>query len=294
MVALGTVQLGLDYGISNGEGQPSLENSFKILDRALKEGITCWDTAHAYGESEAVIGAYLKKRGERAQIITKIPPAQGMVSREALDKFFKESLSRLQTENVYGLMFHSYGDFINNLECALEFLQDLKREGKIIRAGVSVYTEEEARSLMDFKELDMIQAPMNLFDTDLYTRGTLDELSNRGFDIYIRSVFLQGLFFLKEEHIREKIPEALEFTKKLETFCRERGLIKEDLALSFIHHLLGDKGKILFGVHKEDQIGENLNKLQKVEIDGEIRDFVLSLSQKIPAQVKNPSQWRKK
>ena len=49
---LGTVELGLDYGINNSEGKPSKMQAFELLDTAWNGGIRELDTAAAYGDSE--------------------------------------------------------------------------------------------------------------------------------------------------------------------------------------------------------------------------------------------------
>ena len=54
-LALGTVQFGLDYGISNRQAQTSLEEARSIVDRGLDAGLDLLDTAPAYGVSEAVL-----------------------------------------------------------------------------------------------------------------------------------------------------------------------------------------------------------------------------------------------
>ena len=56
LLALGTAQFGLTYGIANDNGQPSLEEVSTILRLAEREGITALDTAVAYGESETLLG----------------------------------------------------------------------------------------------------------------------------------------------------------------------------------------------------------------------------------------------
>ena len=59
-LSLGTVQLGLSYGINNADGKPSQETANAILNAALEGGINTLDTAGAYGDSEVVIGNWLK------------------------------------------------------------------------------------------------------------------------------------------------------------------------------------------------------------------------------------------
>ena len=55
---LGTAQLGLNYGINNIYGQPSLDNSLNILEKANNLGIKYLDTAESYGNAHSLINKY--------------------------------------------------------------------------------------------------------------------------------------------------------------------------------------------------------------------------------------------
>ena len=89
-MTLGTVQLGMNYGIANEGGKPSLEKSFSILSAALEGGINTLDTARAYGTSEEVIGQFLKTwKGAVPNIVTKIRKLQGDTPKE-LERFARK------------------------------------------------------------------------------------------------------------------------------------------------------------------------------------------------------------
>ncbi|MGP1664729.1 MAG: aldo/keto reductase, partial [Rhodanobacter sp.] len=69
-LALGTVQFGLPYGIANPGGQIGRDDAGQILALARESGIDTLDTAIAYGDSEACLGA-VGTKGFR--VITKLP-----------------------------------------------------------------------------------------------------------------------------------------------------------------------------------------------------------------------------
>ena len=76
-LCLGTVQFGMKYGINNQLGrQPTMDESFSMLDYAISNGIGVIDTAAAYGEAEELLGSYLKKRQckQEVKIISKLKP----------------------------------------------------------------------------------------------------------------------------------------------------------------------------------------------------------------------------
>jgi len=71
-LGLGTVQCGLDYGISNTGGKTPQQEVARILECAVDAGIDLLDTAALYGDSGAAIGAAIA--GDDAfRLVTKTP-----------------------------------------------------------------------------------------------------------------------------------------------------------------------------------------------------------------------------
>ena len=73
-IGLGTVELGLEYGIA--EGQPvqcrPRDDAARVLNQALDSGINFIDTARAYGVSEEIIGWALKARRKEFILASKV------------------------------------------------------------------------------------------------------------------------------------------------------------------------------------------------------------------------------
>ena len=94
LFTLGTVQLGIDYGMVGSTKKPTQDAAFAVLDAAAKLGVNTWDTANNYGDSETVIGNWIgANRGPRPNIITKIGPLDHS-SRDALrDDILRHSLT---------------------------------------------------------------------------------------------------------------------------------------------------------------------------------------------------------
>lgn len=111
--------------------------SFAVMDRALEQGITLFDTAEAYanGRSEEVVGAWLAARGTRDKIVLatkKLPPS----TPEALIASVETSLRRLQTETIDLYQLHAW-DPKTPLDATLETLDKLVQAGKIRYIGCS-------------------------------------------------------------------------------------------------------------------------------------------------------------
>jgi aryl-alcohol dehydrogenase-like predicted oxidoreductase len=109
-------------------------------------------------------------------------------------------MERLQTPEVYGLLFHHSHDLVGpegrQLYDAVERLRD---HGRIRKVGVSIYEPNEAFSLLKRYSLDIVQAPLNLVDRRLVESGLLSELKDLGIEVHARSVFLQGLLLLNSK-----------------------------------------------------------------------------------------------
>ncbi|MFT5004298.1 MAG: aryl-alcohol dehydrogenase-like predicted oxidoreductase, partial [Flavobacteriales bacterium] len=107
-LALGTVQFGVDYGISNRQGKVVLHEVENILSLARAHNITTLDTAAAYGASEQVIG--ILNASSRFSIVTKIPTLAKVTS--TISDLLEVSLAHLKTQQVQALMFHSAKDLL--------------------------------------------------------------------------------------------------------------------------------------------------------------------------------------
>ena len=163
---LGTVQLGLNYGVNTTSGKPSLETAFNILNLAYDSGIRTIDTAEAYGDSQEVIGRYIKQiPNKKFKIITKLS-ANKILNKGELIKHIKATCNILNVQCLEGYMFHNYQSFKNNSFLYQELL-DAKKEGIINKAGISLYTNEEIEDIItNYKNFDYIQFPFNLLDNE--------------------------------------------------------------------------------------------------------------------------------
>ena len=107
---LGTVQLGMNYGIVGKTEQPTEEYAHKILDTACLHGVNMLDTANNYGDSDPVIGTWLKTSpANPTMIVTKIGPFDHS-SKEALQadvrRQAEEAVKTLGLATFYDMPYH--------------------------------------------------------------------------------------------------------------------------------------------------------------------------------------------
>lgn len=271
-MTLGTVQLGMNYGIANQNGKPAEEKSFAILRTALETGITTLDTARAYGDSEAVIGRFLKTwQGPAPRIVTKIRKLQGDTPRE-LERFATESvegsLRDLGVNKVSAILLHGSKDpAIHGKACA-DVMAQLIRNGYTDQVGVSVYTEEDIRAMLPYEVFSVTQLPMSIFDQQLIHSGCLEALRQKNYTVYVRSVFLQGLFFLDPDTMTDPllVAHAAPKLRLLRSIAREAGMTLSQLAIAFIRDQAGVSSLVL-GADAPEQVAENLAFFQTPRLD---------------------------
>jgi len=262
-MTLGTVQLGMNYGIANDAGKPDEEKSFSILRAALEGGITALDTARAYGDSELVIGRFLKQwQGEMPAIITKVPALQGSTPKE-LEKFVTESveqsLERLSVRKLESVMLHGAKDPIIHGKVCADAVKALVDHGYTDKVGVSVYTAEDIEGMLRYDIFSLTQVPMSIFDQRLIAGGWIDKLRQRDYTVYVRSVFLQGLFFLDPDKMTDPIllQHAAPKLRLLREIARDENMTLTQLAIAFIRDCPGVTSLVL-GADTPAQVQENL------------------------------------
>lgn len=274
-MTLGTVQLGMNYGIANNAGKPSEETSFSILRSALENGVTSLDTARAYGDSEQVIGRFLKTwDGEIPYITTKIHRLQGDTEAE-LEAYavnsLETSLENLGVSSVDNVMLHTASDIFTYGSKAARVLESLIQRGYTRQVGVSVYNADELDEMMKYDVLTTTQVPMSIFDQRLIACGSIDRLKERNITVFVRSVFLQGLFFLNPDEIDDPIllEHAVPKIRLLREIANAQGMNVAQLAIAFMRDCAGVTSLVL-GADNADQVRSNIAYFDTPTLDRDV------------------------
>ena len=195
-LALGTVQFGIPYGVSNQHGKVGLVSAIAILKYAYMTGINTLDTAIAYGDSEDCLGQIGVGNWRVISKLSEIPNETN-----AIQCWVKESLQgslrRLQIPSLYGLLLHRPQQLLNSKGQEIyNVLMGLKDEGLVDKIGISIYSPSELDDLGDRFSFDLVQAPFSIFDRSLQQTGWLSRLKDLGVEVHVRSIFLQGLLLM--------------------------------------------------------------------------------------------------
>lgn len=284
-IILGTVQLGLAYGINNTQGKPTQEEAFAVFDEAMRSEIKLLDTASAYGNAEELIGGYHRqKANEQFSIITKFHHDKNLSTSEIV----KIALTKLNIDQIAVMMFHSFKDFSQYPDILKELVVE-KAKGKIKSIGVSVYENSEIENLLDVQEVEILQVPFNMLDNDSERGSLLKKAKKRGKIIHTRSTFLQGLFFKEIDSMPVSLKSLMTSLKKLIEIQKRIGVSMHQLALAYaLSQPYIDN--VLIGVENSDQLKGNLQSL-KYNLPNDIFEEINSIRVADP-RLLNPSSWK--
>lgn len=290
-LVLGTAQLGFAYGIANSTGQPDIAMAESIILEAWSGGVREFDTAPTYGTSEDILGTVLERNGigAAARITSKLHLDIDSPLPGSLLPVVETSLKRLKVPKLYCLMLHSESMLNLWQKGLLALLEGCIQAGLVKHIGVSVYSPAKGVEALGTEAVSAVQLPANIFDQRFEQQGVFGIAQEMSRQIYIRSIFLQGLLLLDAETLPRPMGFAVPFLRQFERLATEAGITKLDLALGYVKQAY-PKARILFGAETVPQVQENLDAWEK-EIPQEIFARARSLFQNVPATILNPSSW---
>lgn len=260
-LGLGTVQWGMPYGIANSTGQPTTEEVGNMLRLAKQHRVMLLDTAGTYGDAESTLG----KQAAAAQgfkIVTKTPPVTSKnirdqdVSRVAVA--LRESLQRLQYEQVYGLLVHHADNLLlADGERLWGALQEVKSRDLVAKIGVSVYDPGQLSRILDRYPVDLVQLPFNLYDQRFLRAGLLDRLKSLGIEVHSRSAFLQGLLLMPPDSLSSSFESIRVHHARLYRALDTAGLTPLEGSLRFCLTQF-QVDRVIVGCESSGQLGEIL------------------------------------
>lgn len=293
-LTLGTVQLGLAYGVNNGRGMPSFEESSELLRTALDSGVVSFDTARDYGESERVLGKFFKNETRERTIITKskITGIDKSKLRDTLFSHVRESCEKLGLDKIPFLKLHSESMLIEYGDAMIRALEDLKREGLVAGVGVSFSDKSRLGELTDGVDLDCVQLPANMLDYEFISGGGIKRLSDRGIFVFVRSVYLQGLFFKNTDELPEKIRCAKAPLDKLHTLANDAGIGMAEMAFGFMRDTEGI-GSLVVGADDPAQLRESVALASAKPLSESLKREISAIASTVDPIVIRPWEWYK-
>lgn len=236
-LALGTVQFGLKYGVA-GRGDIVPPSEVKaILSRSAELGISVLDTASAYGDIEE----RLQSLADMSQfsVISKISAKPVGMDKSHLYEWVAEevlrSSERLGTA-LHGFMFHRAEDLLGDDGDALWAACEAATAGRNLKLGVSCYDIKTLQQVQSRFPVAIAQVPGNAFDQGL---AFVSWLENTLSEIYVRSVFLQGLLLMPQSKAVACIPAAENALRLWWEWCDSQTITPLTAALGIVKGFAG-------------------------------------------------------
>lgn len=291
-LTLGTVQLGIPYGINNTHGMPTYEEAATILQTALDNGIVSFDTARGYGKSEAVLGKFFTENPTEKTIITKVEFEKETLTevRDSLFNKVKDSATVMGLEKIPVVLLHSEAYLDAYGKTLVEAMQALKAEGLVQSVGISFSDKSRLMELTDSNVFDSVQIPANMFDNAEIRNGKIKELSDAGISVYVRSVYLQGLFFMDGHLLPEKIRSAKPALDKLKDLAAEHNMSVAAMAVSFIRDTNGVESLVM-GCETPAQLIESVSLFDTPKLSKNVTDKIMEISEEVEPVVIRPWEW---
>ena len=301
-LVLGSVQLGLAYGAANRTGMPSHGAALKLVHRAADRGITKFDTARAYGDSENRLGEALEERSG-VRTVTKLSPLAELAAdasrddvRDAVDRSIWASLLALRRAKLDCLLLHRAAHMAAFNGWIWERLLEHMEEGSVLSLGVSVQTPEEAIAAVASTDVRHIQLPFNLLDWRWRKSGAIDRIRERAqLTVHARSVYLQGILAADDASVWPAIagvnsPDLVNFLIELARRFNRKSTA--DLCLAYARGQDWIDG-VVVGMETEDQLDMNLRLAARAPLTAHDCAEVEASIPHVPVQLLNPAEWPK-
>jgi len=301
-ITLGTAQIGSNYGIANKKGKISRKKGIEILNTAWINGITCFDTSPVYGDSEIVIGTFLSSYNPSPSpmIITKLPKIMSEDIKNTvnfnrqIERFVINSLHSLKINTIPIYLIHHAPNLWEKKGIILNILKGMKEKGLIKNLGVSVYNPEDVQNAIETNLIRTIQIPINIFDLRLLNSGLLRELEKSKFIVFARSIFLQGLFFLKPNELPNGMEIAIKPLLKLNEIAESNESSISEIVFSFMKSLPGITS-FLVGTETKQQVLENIKVFKSSKpLTSSLLNEIIDTFCDLPVNLINPNLWNRK
>lgn len=171
-IGFGTWPIG-GTAVKEGYGGVDDQEAIAAIRHAIDLGVTCFDTAPAYGlgRAERVLAEALGPRRQEVIVVTKCgipyPEEEGKFGRNATHDHIiasvEESLRHLRSDYIDVLLIH-WPDVNTPAEETMRALNGLRESGKIRHAGVSNFSNEQLADCLQYGPIVCNQVGYNLFD----------------------------------------------------------------------------------------------------------------------------------
>jgi aryl-alcohol dehydrogenase-like predicted oxidoreductase len=275
-LVFGAASLGMPYGLPRqgwpANAAPSEEEATALVERALEVGVTTFDTAPAYGDSEPRLGRALAGRGRVWTKVASGDPSTSLV----------RSLAHLQRTRVELLQWHNWSAALADDAAWRAAWTQLRDDPRVERLGATTYGITDAVAAADSGLFDVVQCEFNLLN-----QGVVAALAGKSIAIAVRSVYLQGAL-TDEGRALPELPALREGVARARSAAQGIGFTRLALHAALGHPQIAH---VLVGIDRISQIDDAV-------ITSELAPLSTAERERIPAldlggdPAADPRTWR--
>ncbi|MCB9151169.1 MAG: aldo/keto reductase [Caldilineaceae bacterium] len=298
-LALGTVEIGLPYGIATPAhgGRPGEQEAIRLIHTALDAGINLIDTARDYGMSETILGQALHQRRTQAILATKVnllPAAVQQLSSRQLKRQMLDtldlSLRELQTDYVDVWQIHNVTEeLLERAEEVADAFSAAQRAGKIRWTGGSFYGAALPLLALDRDLFDVMQVTYSVLDRRIEEQ-VLPRAQQQNVGIVVRSVLLKGVLTARADHLPARLHALTAASQRFRRIIAEAGLAASAAQVAVAFALAQPQiSTVLVGMSSLAELEDNLRAATLQLPPAVLEQFdALELSDET---LLNPSTW---
>lgn len=292
-IVLGTVQLGMDYGVANAQGQPDFQKAVRVIEAAWEGGIRHFDTAQAYGESESVLGRAFRELGISGEVhvASKLAPGLDPSDGAAVQRSVERTLEQLGVPSLWCMMLHRaawldvWDDELGGV------LKRCKNEGLIRHLGASANSPAEAERCVAHPDVEILQTACNAWDRRIIRLGVLARAQQTGRLCCVRSIYLKGLLTLSPEDVAARMGFAGEASARWHAVANGFGISPIEMAVRFA---VGLDAPLVVGAEAPEQIAETVRIAAKGPLDARVIDAIsAALDPILNDTILTPGAWER-
>ena len=153
--------------------------------------------------------------------------------------------------------------------------------------GLSVYDKSAIPINTNVK---ILQVPGNIFNQEILTSQELNLYIERGGEVHVRSVFVQGLILMNIENIPINLHELIGPIKLFHNIAKEANVDPISLAIQSVYKLC-PQCKLVLGANNNKQLSKTLLKSSNL-INNSIVEEVLNMGRKFSNKLWDPRNWK--
>ena len=171
---------------------------------------------------------------------------------------------KLNIESFDYILFHDINDLSDKIsKNFVKKVQLLKKHKFTKGIGVSIYNPDDLKLVFNHLTPDLIQVPINIFDTRFLNSRWFKKIKNKSIKIQARSIFLQGAL-VKDLRSLEKINNKKLFNnvRKFDNWCKINNLSRLEACIYFIKSI-NNVNIVTLGFENIEQLKKIVNIIKK-------------------------------